>query len=257
MFRHTLRLDRLPLLVTGVALLLYFPSSYWELSSKPGSGMTQGLAPYLAILLAVVWAAPMLAREFETGTSVWAWTQGTTRSRWFFSRAALPILAAVVSGLALTGAVMVSGMHRPVFVAHDHMSEAYLSTHGPYLVLSSLCAIATGLAAAAATRRAVPAIGISLIAQIAMTLLMPKLATSIAPTTTATFGRTVSDYQIAVLDGHQTSVTRLADGGTAVEYQANSHFWEAQLVTGAVFLALTALLLAYAWRTVRTLPGKA
>lgn len=257
MFRHTVRLDRLPLAVTVVALALYLPSSLYEVSSRPGSGMTEGLAPYLAILLAVVWAAPMLAREFETGTSVWAWTQGTSRSRWFLSRAALPILASMASGLALTGAVMISGMHRPVFVAHDHMSENYLSTHGPYLVLSALCAIATGLAAAAATRRAVPAIGISLIAQIALTLVMPKLATMVAPTTTATFGRGVTEYQIAVLDGHQTSLTRLADGGASVEYQPNSYFWEAQLVAGAVFLMLTAALLAYAWRTVRTLPGKA
>ncbi|MFI9362598.1 hypothetical protein ACIG5E_16325 [Kitasatospora sp. NPDC053057] len=92
-------------------------------------------------------------------------------------------------------------------------------------------------------------------AQIVLTLVMPKLATMVAPTTT--FGRGVTDYQMAILYWHQTSLTRLADGGVAVEYQPNGYFWEAQLISSAVFLVLTAALLAYAWHTVRTIPGKA
>ncbi|MFJ9769785.1 hypothetical protein ACIRVF_00880 [Kitasatospora sp. NPDC101157] len=67
----------------------------------------------------------------------------------------------------------------------------------------------------------------------------------------------MTDYQIAVLDGHQTALTRLADGGVTVEYQPNGYFREAQVVPSAVFLLLTAALLTYAWRTVRTIPGKA
>jgi hypothetical protein len=55
-------------------------------------------------LLGIFWGAPLLAREFETGTYRLAWTQGVTRGRWLATKLILGALAtAAITGLlALT-----------------------------------------------------------------------------------------------------------------------------------------------------------
>jgi hypothetical protein len=54
-------------------------------------------------VIGVFWGAPLIAREFETGTFRMAWTQSVSRARWVASKLALPGLAAVAvtEGLCL------------------------------------------------------------------------------------------------------------------------------------------------------------
>jgi len=54
-------------------------------------------------LIGVFWGAPLIAREFETGTFRMAWTQSITRARWVVAKLALPGLGAiaVTEGLSL------------------------------------------------------------------------------------------------------------------------------------------------------------
>jgi hypothetical protein len=54
-------------------------------------------------VIGIFWGAPLIAREFETGTFRLAWTQSITRVRWVASKLALPGLAAIVltEGLSL------------------------------------------------------------------------------------------------------------------------------------------------------------
>ncbi|TYB60275.1 hypothetical protein FXF51_32325 [Nonomuraea sp. PA05] len=50
---------------------------------EPGlSGLTQQLAGLLPGAVCLVWGAPLISREFETGTYRLAWTQSWTRGRW-------------------------------------------------------------------------------------------------------------------------------------------------------------------------------
>lgn len=52
-------------------------------------------------LLGMFWGAPLVAREFETGTHRLVWTQSVTRRRWLSIRVALVGVAAlIVTGLA-------------------------------------------------------------------------------------------------------------------------------------------------------------
>ena len=41
-------------------------------------------------LIGMFWGAPLIAREFETGTFRLAWTQGVTRTRWLAAKSASP-----------------------------------------------------------------------------------------------------------------------------------------------------------------------
>src|SRR5258708_36516130 len=48
----------------------------------PGVGVTFGLLQAIPALIGAFAGAPLLAREFETGTFRYAWTQGFGRARW-------------------------------------------------------------------------------------------------------------------------------------------------------------------------------
>jgi ABC-2 family transporter protein len=54
-------------------------------------------------VIGIFWGAPLIAREYETGTFRLAWTQSITRARWLAGKLALPGLAAmaVTEGLSL------------------------------------------------------------------------------------------------------------------------------------------------------------
>ena len=53
-------------------------------------------------LIGVFWGAPLIAREFETGTFRLAWIQSVTRTRWLAGKLALPGLTAVAVTEALS-----------------------------------------------------------------------------------------------------------------------------------------------------------
>jgi hypothetical protein len=53
-------------------------------------------------IIGIFWGAPLIAREFETGTFRLSWTQSVTRTRWLASKLALPGLAALAVTEALS-----------------------------------------------------------------------------------------------------------------------------------------------------------
>ncbi len=48
-------------------------------------------------LIGMFWGAPLIAREFETGTFRLAWTQGVTRTRWLAAKLSVAGLAAIAA----------------------------------------------------------------------------------------------------------------------------------------------------------------
>jgi len=60
------------------------------------------LARAVPALLGLFWGAPLLAREFETGTHRLAWTQSVSRSRWLVTKLALGAVATALLAGALT-----------------------------------------------------------------------------------------------------------------------------------------------------------
>jgi ABC-type transport system involved in multi-copper enzyme maturation permease subunit len=112
--------------------------------------------------------APVLARELETGTFRYAWTQGFGRWRWALAK--LVPLAVVVTAAAGAITVLFSWYYRPYFAAGNpalYLPETppvanLFVLHGVVFAAWTLTAFAIGALAGMLIRRVVPAIAATL-----------------------------------------------------------------------------------------------
>jgi len=113
--------------------------------------------------------APVLARELETGTFRFAWTQGFGRWRWTLAK--LVALAVVVVAAAGALSVLISWYYQPYFAAGNEtlsLSEVspfaagLFDLRGVALAAWTLAAFAIGALAGTLIRRVVPAIIVTL-----------------------------------------------------------------------------------------------
>ena len=125
------------------------------------------------VLAGLFLGAPLVATEFEAGTTQFAWMQGITRARWFAVKAGWLLLAAAVWGAAI--AALTTWWASPTNA--EHGSEFYPGRFDVlYLVpvAYAVFAMALGICAGALIRRTVPAMAVTLggfiAARIAVTL---------------------------------------------------------------------------------------
>jgi len=131
--------------------------------------MTLGLPAVLGALC----GAPLLAHEFETGTSLFAWTQGITRRRWLTVKAGWLLLAAAALGGVVSGLVTWwSGPDNALQA--DAFGPGRFDIMGIVPVAYTLFAMAVGIAAGLLIRRTIPAIGLTLAAYLAVRLLIDQ-----------------------------------------------------------------------------------
>jgi len=113
----------------------------------------------------------VLARELETGTFRYAWTQGFGRWRWALAK--LVLLAVAVTAAAGAFSVLVSWYYQPYFVAGNQnvsLSEmtpffpGLFDLRGVAFAAWTLAAFAIGALAGMLIRRVVPAIAATLAA---------------------------------------------------------------------------------------------
>ncbi len=106
--------------------------------------------------------APVLARELETGTFRYAWTQGIGRWRWTLGK--LVPLAVAVAAAAGAFSVLYSWYNQPFFAAGYAipLSTRVFDLRGVAFAAWTLAAFAIGALAGMLIRRAVPAIAATL-----------------------------------------------------------------------------------------------
>ena len=126
------------------------------------------LAP--ALLGAFV-GAPVLAREMETGTFRYAWTQGFGRWRWTLGK--LVPLAVVVAAAAGALSVLSSWFFAPFFAENyvTPLAPALFDLRGVAYAAWTLVAVAIGALAGMLIRRVVPAMAATLAAYLGLALL--------------------------------------------------------------------------------------
>ncbi len=113
-------------------------------------------------LIGAFTGAPVLARELETGTFRYAWTQGIGRWRWTLGK--LVLLAVAVAAAAGAFSVLFSWYNQP-FVAAGYeipFSTRVFDLHGVAFAAWTLAAFAIGVLAGMLIRRVVPAIAATL-----------------------------------------------------------------------------------------------
>ncbi len=134
-------------------------------------------------LVGVFWGAPLIAREFETGTFRMVWTQSVTRSQWLASKLALPGLAAiaVTEGLSLLYSWWAAPIAEAARLAPagnfplgmSPFSLLAFDTHGVTPLGYAAFAFALGVTIGIFIKRPIPAMAVTLAAFTAVQVAMP------------------------------------------------------------------------------------
>jgi hypothetical protein len=134
-------------------------------------------------IIGIFWGAPLIARELETRTFNLAWTQGVTRAQWLAVKLVLTGLAAmtVTEALSLIYAwwanpiskVIGVGQGAPQLFSQGPFSSMIFASHGITPLGYAAFAFTLGTAAGVVTRRALPAMAITLAIFAAVQLAMP------------------------------------------------------------------------------------
>ena len=128
---------------------------------EPGVAATAIVLQVLPALVGAFIGAPLLAREFETGTFRYAWTQGFGRTRWTVAK--LGLLAVAVTVVAGAFSALVSWYIQPITADVNHsnpldpMDPTIFDLLGVALAAWTLAAFAIGALAGVLIRRVVPA----------------------------------------------------------------------------------------------------
>jgi len=111
-------------------------------------------------LVGVFWGGPLVAREFETGTSQFAWMQSVTRGRWLTVKVGWALFAAA----AWAGAVsaLVTWWSGPLnSLNHQNFQPSQFDIQGIVPIGYAVFAVALGIAVGTLLRRTLPAMAIT------------------------------------------------------------------------------------------------
>jgi ABC-type transport system involved in multi-copper enzyme maturation permease subunit len=125
---------------------------------KPWVSITQGILQLLPALIGAFAGAPILAREIETGTFRFAWTQGFGRTRWVIGM--LVPIAVILTVAAIPIGMLFSWYYQPFIRAGDNNGALFptvFDLSGVALPAWTLTAFALGALAGVLIRRVVPA----------------------------------------------------------------------------------------------------
>ena len=142
-----------------------------------------GLSFAAPALIGIFWGAPLLTREFETGTYRLAWNQSVTRTRWLAAKLSLTGLAAMATAglISLMTGWWASPIYRAAGLAETRNGAAAIDRFTPLQFGASgvapigyaAFAFALGVAAGVMIRRTVPAMALTLAVFAAMQVITP------------------------------------------------------------------------------------
>jgi len=202
MYWVTLRQHRAQVLITfgllavfGAVLLVHGLGTVSAAEGRSGGALEEVLAgrhyaiftligwlPLLPLLIGVFWGAPVLAKEYERGTLVLAWTQSVSRRQWVAGKLTLLGLLVTLAGLAL-GAMInawIGTFDGTQYAVRFSRVGAFMTT-GVAAAGWWLFAFMLGVAGGALFRRMLPAmiaaIAVFLAVLFAMVWVRPEYAT--------------------------------------------------------------------------------
>ena len=112
------------------------------------------------LLPGLLWGAPMVAQELETGTNQFAWTQSTTRRRWLAVRTGWLLLVAAVLAAAVSAVVTWwSGPNNALNADAFMVNRFDITDLVP--VAYTIFAMALGICAGTLLRRTLPALAVT------------------------------------------------------------------------------------------------
>ena len=118
------------------------------------------LLMFLPALVGAFVGAPLVAREFETGTFRFAWTQGRGRSRWLVAKLGSLALLSTLAALGLS--LLFGWWFGPFEPILGRISSGAFEVAGVVFAARTLFGLALGALAGALIRRTVPAMAAAL-----------------------------------------------------------------------------------------------
>ncbi|MDT7801656.1 MAG: hypothetical protein QOI78_5089 [Actinomycetota bacterium] len=233
----------------------------------------------LPVLVGVFFGAPLVSREVEQGTHRLVWTQGVSRAHWALVKFGL--IGAITAVLAVGYALGVSWWFGPLVSTTSRLGYFAFDVQGVVPVVYTLFALALGVFAGTYWPKVLPAMGIALVGyavvRVAVELFarpryLPPQSYTYAPDSKLTPNPAAGDWVMdqgirnaageMVLPNAQVGPCGPAGCGDTgagpgaynwVEYQPGTRFWTFQGIETGVFAVLTAALVFFAIRRVRTL----
>jgi hypothetical protein len=128
-----------------------------------GTGVVYALALLtlaVPLLFGMFWGAPAVARERETGTVQFAWTQSVTRRRWLSAKTGWLLLAGAVFGGAVGG--IVTWWYAPLNALNQYQfTQGRFDIEGIVPIGYAVFAVALGITAGALIGRSLPALAVT------------------------------------------------------------------------------------------------
>jgi hypothetical protein len=154
------------------ATMLGGPSGFPSQGDLNAANSLNALGLAVPALIGMFWGAPLIAREFETGTFCLAWTQGVTRVRWLAAKLGVVGVAAVAAGELFS--LMVNWWSSPVRqaqmgtgftsgISHSGITPAGYAAFG----------LALGVTAGLFIRHTLPAMAVTLAVYTAVIIAFP------------------------------------------------------------------------------------
>jgi hypothetical protein len=229
----------------------------------------------LPVLLGVFIAAPLLSREFEQRTHLFAWSQSITRLRWVLVKLGLFAAVVLISAAALT--VLVIWWRVPLDRAFSGGPWVAFDIQGLAPIGYAVFALSLGTLAGLVLRRTVPAMALTLFVFVGVRILIgalvrPHFMTAVTGSVpdlkqgswvlsasyyTDAQGHRVSFEQVnQMVTVYASTNPKTFNGSTVMDYlhqqgislltdyQPPDRFWTFQLIEAALFFGLAISLIA-------------
>ncbi|RZS34735.1 hypothetical protein EV193_10883 [Herbihabitans rhizosphaerae] len=258
----TYRQHRMQLLVTVAALIvvgtLLLVNGSSAASSRDPAAHFRDLYTYLSwlqvvpVAIGVFWGAPLLANEYERGTTKLAWTQSVSRFRWLGTKLGFLAVLATLAGLAF-GAMMQRWLE--VFPTNRGDTSFTNRFDNPALFAMTgvapgawwLLGFVLGTAAGALVRKTLPAIAVTIAVTVGLMIGVTNVRDLYAEPQLVTVGSGGQDP-----GGRVVEMVRDATGEiTALKILPQDWYWRFQWTEAAILIGFAILLAGVAAVAVR------
>lgn len=238
------------------------------------------LSVAVPLLMGLFWGVTQVGRELDTGTNLLVWMQSVRQRDWLRGKIALLLVSAAVWGAAVS-ALVTWWSATLNSLNGDRFDPGKFDVQGLMPVAFAIFGVSLGLAAGAVLRRVLPALAVTVVAFVAVRLIVityirPYYETAkilVAPITKGASvpsgswqlsqslqqnGQSVSGKLNFPVECLQPTTRQASDAcltrhgfSSFLKYQPASRYWTFQWIESGIFVALAAVLVAVAVIAVR------